>query len=290
MRDLLDDDLAELYPVRPADDVRLARLREQLFSEQPKRRTRRWIGIAAAAAGVVLVAGLVVYLRPASHNAPVATMPTAPATSLVEAAGLLETSGEPRGKYRHIKYEVWQTYSTGEAGTPSFGATQFEYQTDVWLPVAPSQNPVVTRRLTGRQRAIAGVQKRAEDYHIYKDDKGPGLWDSLCTHTPCHEVGMLNPLPVEPAEKLDSAAKTLMSPFTTNQEKAGLYRQLAAVPEIRYDNGTVTTAGPTRFTLDPATGEVVSVEERKPNTRLMSPDLVTLAVTITYEWTDQRPS
>ena len=67
MRDLLDDDLAELYPVRAADDVRLARLREGLFAEQPKRRSRSWIGMAAAAVAVMMIAGLVVFLRPADR-------------------------------------------------------------------------------------------------------------------------------------------------------------------------------------------------------------------------------
>ncbi|MEV6237239.1 hypothetical protein [Lentzea sp. NPDC051838] len=289
MRDVLDDDLAELYTVRPADDVRLARLREQLFFQQPKRRGRRWIGIAAAVAGVVLVAGLVVYLRPAPHDAPVATMPVAPATSLSEAAGLLEMSAEPRGKYRHIKYNAWQTYSTGEPGTATWGATQFEFETDVWLPVAQGQVPLVNRRATGAERAIGGVQKPA-DHYLGKADKGPGLWQTLCTHTPCHEVSMLNPLPVQPAEKLDSATETLMSPYTTNQEKAVLYRQLAAAPEIRYDNGAVTTDGPTSFTLDPATGELAGVEQRVSSPRTLPAGTVTLSVTITYEWTDQRPS
>src|SRR5688572_29364346 len=105
MRDLLDDDLAELYSVRGADDARLARIREQLFTEKPKRRSTRWVGIAAAAVAVVMIAGLVVFLRPAHRDAP-ATMPTTPATSLLEAATLLENAEKPTARYRHVTYRI----------------------------------------------------------------------------------------------------------------------------------------------------------------------------------------
>ncbi len=105
---------------RAADDVRLARLREGLFAEQPKRRPRGWIGTAAAAVAVMMIAGLVVFVRPADRTTP-AVMPVAPATSLSEAAALLEVSQDPPAKYRHTRYQIWQTLGTGLTEVTSTG-------------------------------------------------------------------------------------------------------------------------------------------------------------------------
>lgn len=288
MRDLLDDDLAELYPVRPADDVRLARIREQLFTEQPKRRSRSWVGIAAAAVAVVMITGLVVLLRPASRDAP-ATMPHAPATSLTEAASLLEL-GQPTAKYRHIRYLVWQTYSI--ANGAKFSAGALEYQIDVWLPVAPDEMVLIYRNFTGGRRQVAGEQWSLNDLQPPDGYRGPVLWGSFCAATPCKEDSLKLPLGTIPAKNLEIASSALLSPFTTNEEKAGLYRKLAESPEIRWDNGTVSTeGGQYRFTIDPATGEVSGFEERRPTQENRLPDgVVTMSGTITYEWTDQRPS
>src|SRR5689334_7445888 len=173
MRDLLDDDLAELYSVRPADDVRLARLRAQLFTEKPKRRSRNWVGIAAAAVAVMMITGLVVFLRPARVDAP-ATMPRTPATSLAEAATMLELTEKPTAKYRHIRYLVWQTYAV--AAGAQFSAAALEYEIDVWLPVAPNGMVVIYRSFTGGRRHVAGAEWSFNDLQPPDGYRGPALW------------------------------------------------------------------------------------------------------------------
>jgi hypothetical protein len=289
MRDLLDDDLAELYPVRGADDVRLAGIREQLFAEQPRRRSTRWAGIAAAAAAVVMITGLVVHLRPAHRDAP-ATMPRTPATSLAEAATLLELTEQPTAKYRHVKYVVWQTMTVKFPENAGFGATALQFQIDAWVPVAPGEMIVIYRKFTGQQRAVAGVQESL-DHIMSMDYKGPPLWGTFCTTTPCKETSLALPLAVDPTRKLDDASSRLVSPYTTNEEKAATYRELAASPEVRWDNGKVSVeGGRTSFTIDPATGQVTGMAEARGADSGLPEDAAAMTVDITYEWTDQRPS
>ena len=287
MRDLLDDDLAELYPVRSTeDDVRLARLREQLFAEPPKRRSVAWAGIAAAVVAVVMIAGLVMYLRP-KHDAPVAEMPTAPATSLVEAAALLDIA-QPRGAYRHIRYENWETVSFVLPDN-NWGAMQVEFTIDVWLPTAKSQRVEIRRKATGRQRPIPGVAPGEAD--LGKVYTGPTLWDTTCPMTPCHETSLLNPLNPDPRETLYSGWSALLSPYTSKDRKAALYRELSAIPGMRYDNGAVSADGSkASFTIDPRTGEIVGAEQRKTvgDSRLPA-GAPLMSVTISYEWTDKVP-
>lgn len=290
MRDLLDDDLAELYPVRGTDDVRLARIREQLLaSSKPRRRSPRWVGIAAAAIAVVMITGLVVYLRPVHRDAP-ATMPRTPATSLAEAATLLELTEKPTARYRHVRYLVWQTYAV--ATGPKFSAAALEYEINVWLPVAPGEMVVIYRSFTGNRRPISGEQWSLDDLKPPDDYRGPVLWGSFCAATPCKEDSLALPLGTDPAKKLEVASSAMLSPFTTKEEKATLYRRLAESPEIHWDNGTVVAeGGRIQFTIDPATGEVTGFEERKPTVENRLPEGVpTLSGTITYEWSDQRPS
>ncbi|SFQ98240.1 hypothetical protein SAMN04488564_101590 [Lentzea waywayandensis] len=285
MRDVLDDDLAELYPVRPADDVRLARLREQLFAEKPQPRSWRWVGVAAAAMAVVLITGLVVLLRPVSRDAP-ATMPTAAATSLPEAAAVLELAPKPTTKYRHIKYQVWQLVTDGEA---PFDATSVKFEYDVWLPTAPNEMVLIYRRFTGEHRAVTGPQRPIKD--IEGRTSGTILWNSFCAATPCQEESISKPLPVNDGEKLEAAAQALLSPFTTTGEKAGLYRRLAEGPAIRWDNGKVFTEGSRWvFRVDPVTGEVTGMDVDAPHDTRLPSGTLALSVTVTYEWTDQRPS
>jgi hypothetical protein len=288
MRDVLDDDLAELYPVRDSDDVRLARLREQLFAEKPPPRSRRWIGIAAAVVAVVLITGVVVFVRPERFVPDVAEMPTAPATSLTEAAALLERS-QPRGKYKHIRYETWETQTT--IVTDGVTAVQTEFLTEVWLPAAEGQPVTTQRRATGRTRAITGVAE-TPDFTASTVYTGPRMWSTACPTTPCYETSLLNPLSPEPRETLGTASSALLSPFTTSTKKAALYRQLAAISGVHYDNGTVFVDGSkASFTLDPATGEVTGYEERQAVAGGTLPaGTPLLATSVTYEWTDQRPS
>jgi hypothetical protein len=281
MRDVLDDDLAELYPVRGSDDVRLARLREQLFAEKPRPRSRRWAGIAAAAAAVMMITGLVVTLRPASRDAP-ATMPTKPATSLLEAATLLETAEQPTTGFHHSKYVVWQQID----GKESWGVTDVQFQYDAWMPVAQGETVLIYRRATGERRAVAGGQAPLDDL-IAEETRGPALWSTFCTAAPCQEESLtLPPSAMTPADKLFHSSYALMSPFTTNKEKAAIYRRLAESPEIRWDNGKVSVeGGQTEFTVDPTTGRVSGAE----NPMAVSP-VRKVSVTITYEWVAQRPS
>ncbi|MFD4638759.1 hypothetical protein ACFWN2_15705 [Lentzea sp. NPDC058436] len=288
MRDVLDDDLAELYSVRGGDEARLDKLRERLFAEEPQPRSRRWIGIAAAVVAVVLIAGLVVFLRPERVTPDVAEMPTAPATSLTEAAALLERT-QPRGKYRHIRYETWETQpAITKNGTT---AVQTEFLTEVWLPTAEGQPVTTQHRATGRTRAVTGVPE-TPGFVAGKVYTGPRLWGTVCPTTPCYETSLLNPLSQEPRETLGSASSALLSPFTTNGKKAALYRQLAAINGVRYDSGTVFADGSkVSFTLDPATGEVTGYEERQVVAGGTLPTgTPLLSASVTYEWTDQRPS
>ncbi|HEX7303396.1 hypothetical protein [Lentzea sp.] len=283
MRDVLDDDLAELYPVRPADDARLARLREQLFTEKPPRRSYRWVGIAAAAVAVVMITGLVVLLRPVTRDAP-ATMPTTPATSLQEAATLLELAPKPTKKYQHVKYVGWQSLS----GRDGKSAMAFEFEVDVWLPTSPDEIVVTRRRLTGGQRVLRG-EPATPDMYFSDGYRGPGVWDSFCSATPCQEGTASLVLRADPAQKLEDAFSAMVSPFTTVEERAELYRRLQLSPGIRWDNGVVLAdGGRVRFTIDPATGRVSGFEDSRSTSRLL--DGVTSSGTITYEWTDQRPS
>jgi hypothetical protein len=281
MRDVLDDDLAELYPVRGSDDVRLARLREQLFAEKPRPRSRRWAGIAAAAAAVVLITGLVVTLRPDSRDAP-ATMPTKPATSLLEAATLLETAEQPTTGFQHSKYMVWQQID----GKDGWGITDVQFQYDAWMPVAKGETVLIYRRATGERRAVAGDQSPL-DVLLEGGNRGPVLWSTFCTATPCQEESLtLPPNAKTPADKLFQASYALMSPFTTNKEKAAVYRQLAESPEIRWDNGKVSVeGGRTEFAVDPTTGRVSGAENP-----MVVYAVGKVSITVTYDWVAQRPS
>ncbi|SDM19210.1 hypothetical protein SAMN04488074_11812 [Lentzea albidocapillata subsp. violacea] len=285
MRDVLDDDLAELYPVRASDDVRLARLREQLFAEKPRSRSRRWAGIAAAAVAVVMITGLVVTLRPASRDAP-ATLPVKPAASLPEAATLLEVAEQPTAKYRRITYRIWQVMGVGEP----YASSAIEFEFDVWLPTAADEMVVIYRRPTGAQRPVAGAQRPTSDF-LMDSSRNPVLWKSFCASTPCKEETVGQPLSAEPGRRLDDAAAAMLSPFTTNEEKAALYRRIAESPQVRWDNGKVSADGGARlFLVDPATGQVTGMEERRSNDPRIPAHTVTTSVAITYEWTDQRPS
>jgi hypothetical protein len=290
MRDLLDDDIAELYPVRGSDDVRLARLREQLFTEAPVRRSRNWVGIAAAAVAVVMITGLVVMLRPAHRDAP-ATMPSTPATSLQEAATMLELAEKPTAKYRHVRYLVWQTITVGVAEAGSrFGATAVEFEINAWVPSAKGEMIVIYRKFTGRSHPVMGQQEPI-DRIVSSDSKGPVLWGTFCTTAPCKETSLALPLPVDPAQRMDAASSRLLSPYTTNEELAATYRELAATPGVRWENGTVSVDGArTSFHIDPATGRVTASVQTKPADSPLPDGTVTMTVDVTNEWTDRSPS
>ncbi|MFD4673983.1 hypothetical protein ACFWNN_29990 [Lentzea sp. NPDC058450] len=287
MRDVLDDDLAELYPARGTDDVRLARLREQLFVEKPQPKSRRWVGIAAAAVAVVVIAGLVVYLRPDRVEEP-AEMPGAPATSLTEAAKLIRDA-QPKGRLRHSRYEIWQTYTDKIDGV--WHAAQVEFGVEVWLPVADGQKTRVDRRPTGRQRALPGIPEMPpiEPSAQYS---GPALWGTNCPVTPCNETSLLYPVSRDPGETISSVSSAVLSPFTPNDRKAQIYGELATLDGVQWADGSVFVGGgKASFTVDPATGDVAGYEEREnvPENRLPI-GTVLLSVTVTRDWTDQRPS
>ncbi|GGU70903.1 hypothetical protein [Lentzea flava] len=288
MRDVLDDDLAELYPVRGADDVRLARLREQLFAEKPVRRSPRWAGIAAAAVAVIMITGLVVFLRPAHRDAP-ATMPSTPATSLAEAATLLELAEQPTARYQHITYRLREVATAASFGLDQVGWTLVELEYDVWLPTAKGETVFIFRRETGQRQPISGAQPRPEQK--LSTISFPQLWTSFCAATPCKEESVSKPLPADPKQKLLAASPALLSPFTTNEEKAALYRVLAESPEIRWDNGRLSVDGNLlQFVIDPATGRVTGTEEVATASSQLPKGMPPQSMTITYEWTDQRPS
>ncbi|WP_394621066.1 hypothetical protein JNUCC0626_18830 [Lentzea sp. JNUCC 0626] len=288
MRDVLDDDIAELYPARGTDDVRLARLREQLFKEPPPRKSRRWVGVAAAAAAVVLIAGLVVTLRPAWRDAP-ATLPTRPATSLPEAAVLLETEPKPTAKYQHITYRLAQALSGPQIGESEYGSMMADFEIDVWLPTSPGESVFIFRRDTGGRRALEG--RPWPENKVIERGLIPRLWESLCMASPCAEDTVPLPLPADALGKLTAAQTPMVSPFTTNEQKAALYRKLAESPEITWNNGVVTAeGGSVRYTVDPATGRLAGMVVLEPRHVKMPADLAPRTVTITYEWTDQRPS
>lgn len=285
MRDVLDDDLAELYPAPPDDEVRLARLREQLFKEEKPRFPARWLGVAAAAVTVVLLAGLVVLLRPLDREAP-ATLPTKPATSLNEAATAVEVAERPGAKYRHVTYRVWEA----AVRTEPFTAYAVEWKIDVWLPTAADEMVVIFRDQTGGRRHIAGAVQPTRP--LYGDlDRGPKLWQSFCSRTPCREESVGQQPSTDPVQALDEVAAAMLSPFTTVKERAALYRRLGETPGIAWRDGLVSAeGGRTVYTIDPVTGDVTGFEQRHATERLVPADTVTLSATITYEWTDQRPS
>ncbi|MCP2250643.1 hypothetical protein [Lentzea aerocolonigenes] len=291
MRDLLDDDIAELYPVRGSDDVRLARLREQLFTEAPKRRpSRNWVGIAAAVVAVVMITGLVVLLRPAHRDAP-ATMPVTPATSLQEAATILELAEKPTAKYRHLKYVIWQTITVNQVEAKvAFGATALEFEINVWVPSTNGGVVVIYRKFTGRSRPVAGLQESIERL-AQMGDNGPRLWGTFCSATPCKETSLALPLPVDPAQRMEAASSRLLSPFTTNEELAATYRELAATPGIHWENGKVWADGArTSFTIDPATGRVTGSVQDKPAGSPLPDGTASMTVDVTNEWTDRSPN
>ena len=234
-----------------------------------------------------MITGLVVFVRPERFTPDVAEMPTAPATSLTEAATLLERS-QPRGKYRHIRYETWETYSAIVDDVST--AMQSEFLVEVWLPVAEGQPVRTDRRPTGRTRTVPGVEPTPE-FSVSSVYTGPLMWGTVCPTTPCFETSLLNPLSLDPGGPLSSASAALLSPFTTNDKKAALYRQLSAIAGVRYDNGKVTGDGSkASFTLDPSTGLVTGYEERQVTPGTLPAGTVLLSASITYEWTDQRPS
>ncbi|SDG10802.1 hypothetical protein SAMN05216553_105366 [Lentzea fradiae] len=285
MRDVLDDDLAELYPVPPDDEVRLARLRARLFEEEKPRRPSRWLGAAAAAVTVVLLAGLVVVLRPLDREAP-ATLPTKPATSLHEAATALEVTERPAAKYRHVSYLAWEVRGASDP----FTSSAFEWKIDVWLPTAADEMVVIFREQTGARRHVAGAVQ--PDRPLYGElERGPQLWQSFCSRTPCREVGIGQSPGADPVRALDEVAAAMLSPFTTVEEKAALYRGLGETPGITWRDGQVFAEGArTVYTIDPVTGEVTGFEQRHATDLRVPADTVTLSASITYEWTDQRPS
>ncbi|GLY54205.1 hypothetical protein [Lentzea sp. NBRC 102530] len=288
MRDVLDDDLAELYPARGTDDVRLARLREQLFAEKPQPRSRRWIGIAAAAAAVVVIAGLVVFLRPAPFVEEPAEMPGAPATSLVEASNLIKMA-KPRGKVRHVRYEIWETFTDRIDGV--WHAAQLEFSVEVWLPVADGQKVRVERKPTGRQRALPGIPE-SPPVRLEAQYSGPPLWATNCPVTPCNETSLLYPVSRDPGETISSVSSAVLSPFTPNDRKAEVYRELATLDGVQWVDGSVfVSGGKASLRIDPATGEAVGYEVREtvPYNR-MPIGTVLLSVSVARDWTDQRPS
>ncbi|MET9230618.1 hypothetical protein [Lentzea sp. NPDC003310] len=287
MRDALDDDLAELYAVRGADDVRLARLREQLFAEAPVRRSRRWVGAAAAALAVVMITGLVVLLRPESRDAP-ATLPVKPAESLAEAATLLETAEKPAAKYRHVKYTIWQTIVHDHDDRADRGSV-VEFEIDAWVPTAGGELINIFRRATGQRQPLAGYPPLEPEVE-FADSEMPKLWSTWCAVTPCTESSLSLPLPVDPARKLEGASARVLSPYTTNEQKAATYRELADSPGVHWDNGTVTDAGGVfSFRIDPTTGQVVEFVQQQANRNSLG-GVPQLSVSVSWEWSDQRPS
>lgn len=284
MRDDVAYDISELYPERPVDDLHLARLRRRIFDEPPRqRRSREWTGAAAAAVVAVLIGSFVLLQR-----GPDPFQTGAPLGSLWEAADRLEESGPPAGKYRHLHYTIWETMVV-EHGDDTWQADAREYAFDVWLPTENGQEVTFWKLYTGRTRQIAGQHPVGEESFDMLET--PILWGTHCATTPCREKSFDLPLTVDPKTKLDSASSRLLSPFSTNREKAATFRELASEPAIRYSDGTVAVdGGKTRFTIDPGTGQVTGSEERQVGPGRLPEGTVRRSVTITEEWTDQRPS
>lgn len=210
-------------------------------------------------------------------------MPVKPATSLPEAAALLEVAEQPTTKYRHIRYTLWKVTYGGQ----EYGSTDVQFQYDVWLPTAKDESVTIFRRYTGEVRAIDGLQPPL-DRLVPDGDRGPVLWSTFCMATPCQEESLALPAGTTPAQKLRDASFALMSPYTTDAERAALYRRLAETPEIRFDNGKVSVEGSaTEFTIDPTTGRVVGAENP---VNISNRGNGNASVKVTYEWTDQRPS
>ncbi|MGI5501146.1 hypothetical protein [Lentzea sp. CA-135723] len=281
MRDVLDNDLAELYPLREADDLRLARLREQLFAERP--RSRRWVGAAAVFVAVMLITGLVVYLRPA-RPADMAS----PATSLTEAAELL-TRATPQGAVKHLRYEIWRT-AVSLTGDP--GAEQVEYRLEVWLPVEDGQKPRVDFEPTGRRRALPGFPEMSrEAVQAQASSTMISFVGPPCSLTPCSVPDPIIPASRLWGEAIKSASSPLLAPFASNNRKAEIYRDLATLDAVRWVDGSVFIEGGTgTISIDPTTGDVSGYEERGTYGGYLPVGTVVQSVKVTTDWTDQRPS
>lgn len=292
MRDDVTIELSELYPEREVDDLHLARLRRRILDEPPQRRRRppKWLGAAAAVVVAALIGTFVASQRPpidpVQSGAPVRSLWEA-ADRLQQTADRLEEWGMPEEKYRHLHYTIWQTTVIESDG--KWQADQREYVIDVWLPTDDGEEVTVDKHPTGNVRHIAG--EKLIDPEAVHFTETPPLWGTQCEKTPCHEDSVDQPLSVDPKTKLADASSRLLSPFTTNEEKAGTFRELASVPAIRYEDGRISVdGGKTRFTIDPGTGQVTGSEEVQVGPGRLPEGSVLRSITVTEEWTDQRPS